>query len=107
MDRHLRWELLNPQYAELWVIRIGMTEVARVNQRVNGGGWLSSVARHRRHQARPMMAIARSKAAAMRWAMRWTLIHYDTVVDELPQLMPNSHGKLIWPASNPPAPGWH
>jgi len=82
----LRWSPLDHQTSSVQRLRIGWDEVARVQQRVDGHGWLSQVARHRRDWRRHLYVIAPNQRTAMRWAERWTRINLAQVLAETPPL---------------------
>ena len=81
-----RWEPHDPRLDSILYLRLGLDEVARVARRVDGRGWLSEVARHRRDWRRRLQVIAPSKAAALRWAERWTQARLERIRAELPPL---------------------
>ncbi len=99
----MEWEPLSVYYPGIWVLRIEHTEVARVNQRVDGRGWLSQVNRHQRDHGRRLWVLAPSERAAKRWAERWTRANLPHILDELPGLTKGPAGIniAVYPACNP------
>jgi len=90
----LRWSPLDHQTSSIQCLRIGWDEVARVQQRVDGHGWLSQLARYRRDWRRHLYVIAPNQRTAMRWAERWTRAKLARVLTESPPLHRTHSGML-------------
>jgi hypothetical protein len=98
----LEWRPLYPGLGSILLLVYGTDELARVAQRVNGQGWLSEVARHQRDHRRRPQVVAPTRAAAMRWAERWTRANLERIRSQLPRaVLAFGCAKMVWPASNP------
>lgn len=97
------WQPLDPRYPETFVLLVDGWEVARVHERVDGRGWASTVNRHLRDHRRQHYVVARTAAAGMRWAERWTRPRLARIRSELPFLVPGPAGIRIsaYPECNP------
>ena len=85
----LRWEPHFPRGdSTIWYLLFGTDQLARVTRRVDGAGWVSEVGRYRRDwKARPAVN-APTRAAAIRWAERWTRANLARIPElELPPLV--------------------
>lgn len=98
----LEWRPLFPGMGSILLLMLGTDELARVAHRVNGQGWLSEVRRHQRDHHRRRYAVAPTRAAAMKWAERWTRANLHRIREELPRSVPAfGCARMEWPASNP------
>lgn len=87
----------------IFTLEVRGVEVARVNERVDGRGWLSEVNRHLRDRARRRYVVVRSQRLAMLWAERWTRAHLARIVPQLPYTVRGMAGIMVreYPATNP------
>lgn len=93
MDDAPRWEPMDPTRPNgIWSLRLGSDELARVQERVDGSGWVSNVAMHREDWRRRMHAVAPSQRLAMKWAERWTLANLARIRGEMRPLVETQCG---------------
>ena len=103
----LEWRPIVPDRDVPVRLFLALDELARVSQRVDGGGWVSHVGRHRRDYRQHLHVVAPTRALAIRWAEAWTRAHLTQILTELPRMVPGAGATRIeYPASNP-IDAWH
>ncbi len=87
------------------VLCLDVHELASVQQRVDGAGWVSEVGRHQRDWRRRKHVITPTQGQAIKWAERWTRANLERIQSEMPTRGTGPNGvQLIFPLSNPPVP---